>query len=100
VYRNWARVLVLVYVASYAVRREQQAARVRRRLGKPLGLLCCVSALLLLEPDFGGGDCAVRHRLCPVVLAGARLRYVIAMTAIAGGLAVLAVSASYRATAD
>src|SRR5437773_448173 len=91
------RVLVLVYLASYAVRRETQLRESFAGLGKPLGLLCCVSALLLLEPDFGAATVLFATGFALLFLAGARLRYVIAMTAIAaGGFAVLAVSASYR----
>ncbi len=77
-----ARVLVLVYLASYAVRRETQLRESLAGLGKPLALLCGV----LFATGFA-----------LLFLAGARLRYVIAMTAIAvAGFAVLAVSASYR----
>ena len=92
-----ARVLVLVYLASYAVRREPQLREGLAGLGKPLGLLCGVSALLLLEPDFGAATVLFATGFALLFLAGARLRYVIAMTAIAaGGFAVLAVSAAYR----
>src|SRR5882762_1185595 len=92
-----ARVLVLVYLASYAVRRETQLRESLAGLGKPLALLCGVSALLLLEPDFGAATVLFATGFALLFLAGARLRHVIVMTAIAaGGFAVLAVSASYR----
>ena len=92
-----ARVLVLVYLASYAVRRETQLRESLAGVLKPLGLLCGVSALLLLEPDFGAATVLFATGFALLFLAGARLRYVIATTAIAaGGFAVLAVSASYR----
>jgi len=92
-----ARVLVLIYVASYAVRREAQLRESLAGLAKPLALLCCVSALLLAEPDFGAATVLFATGFGLLFLAGARLRYVIAMTAIAAsGFAVLAVSSSYR----
>ncbi len=92
-----SRVLVLVYLASYAVRRETQLRESLAGVLKPLGLLCGVSALLLLEPDFGAATVLFATGFALLFLAGARLRYVIATTAIAaGGFAVLAVSASYR----
>ncbi len=92
-----SRVLVLVYLASYAVRRETQLRESLAGALKPLGLLCGVSALLLLEPDFGAATVLFATGFALLFLAGARLRYVIATTAIAaGGFAVLAVSASYR----
>jgi cell division protein FtsW len=92
-----ARVLVLVYIASYAVRRETQLRESFAGLAKPLGLLFLVCVLLLLEPDFGAATVLVATGFGLLFLAGARLRYVIAMTAIAiSGFAVLAVSSSYR----
>lgn len=92
-----ARVLVLVYVASYAVRREQELRTTFSGLAKPLGLLVMVGALLLGEPDFGAATVLFATGFGMLFIAGARLRYVIAMTLIAGvGFAVVAVSSSYR----
>jgi cell division protein FtsW len=92
-----ARVLVLIYVASYAVRRETALRESFPGLAKALGLLVCVCALLLAEPDFGAATVLFVTGFGLLFLAGARLRYVIAMTALAaGGFAVLAVSSSYR----
>jgi cell division protein FtsW len=92
-----ARVLVLIYIASYAVRRESQLRESLAGLVKPLGLLFAVSVLLLLEPDFGAATVLFATGFGLLFLAGARLRYVIAMMALAGaGFAVLAVSSSYR----
>jgi cell division protein FtsW len=92
-----SRVLVLIYLASYAVRREAELRTTLSGLAKPLGLLCCVGALLLAEPDFGAATVLFATGFGMLFLAGARLRYVIAMTAIAAaGFGVLAVSSSYR----
>lgn len=92
-----ARVLVLVYVASYAVRREQELRTTFSGLAKPLGLLVMVGALLLGEPDFGAATVLFATGFGMLFIAGARLRYVIAMTLIAGvGFAGVAVSSSYR----
>ena len=92
-----ARVLVLIYVASYAVRREAQLRESFAGLLKPLGLLCFVDALLLLEPDFGAATVLFATGFGLLFLAGARLRYVLATTAIAAaGFAALALSSSYR----
>jgi cell division protein FtsW len=92
-----ARVLVLIYIASYAVRREAPLRESFAGLLKPLGLLFCVSALLLIEPDFGAATVLFATGFGLLFLAGARLRYVIAMTALAAaGFGVLAVSSSYR----
>ena len=92
-----ARVLVLVYVASYAVRREQQLRESLPGLAKPLALLALAGALLLIEPDFGAATVLFATGFGLLFLAGARLRYVLAMmTLAAGGFAVLALGAGYR----
>jgi cell division protein FtsW len=92
-----ARVLVLIYIASYAVRRERELRTSIAGLAKPLGLLMAVSMLLVLEPDFGAATVLFATGFGLLFLAGARLRYVIAMTVLAGsGFALLAVTASYR----
>ena len=92
-----ARVLVLIYMASYAVRREEELRTTLGGLAKPLGLLVFVGALLLAEPDFGAATVLFATGFGMLFLAGARLRYVIAMTVIAAaGFSVVAISSSYR----
>jgi cell division protein FtsW len=92
-----ARVLVLIYIASYAVRRESELRGSLAGLTKALALLFGVSLLMLVEPDFGAATVLFATGFGLLFLAGARLRYVIAMTAIAAtGFAALAVSSGYR----
>ena len=92
-----ARVLVLVYLASYAVRREEELRTTFSGLVKPLGLVCLVGALLLAEPDLGAATVLFATGFGMLFLAGARLRYVIAVAAIAAaGFVLLAVTSSYR----
>jgi cell division protein FtsW len=92
-----ARVLILIYLASYAVRREEELRGSLSGVLKPLGLLVCAGALLLAEPDFGAATVLFAAGFGLLFLAGARLRYVLAITvAAAGGFALLAVSSSYR----
>jgi cell division protein FtsW len=92
-----ARVLVLIYVASYAVRRENELRSSFLGLAKPLGLLVLASILLLAEPDFGAATVLFASGFGLLFLAGARLRYVIAMMVLAAvGFGALAVSSSYR----
>jgi cell division protein FtsW len=92
-----ARMLLLIYIASYAVRRESELRESFLGLAKPLALLVAAGTLLLAEPDLGAATVLFATGFGVLFLAGARLRYVIAMTAIAAaGFAVLAVSSSYR----
>jgi cell division protein FtsW len=92
-----ARVLVLVYLASYAVRRQEELRTTLVGLAKPLGLLALVCALLLSEPDFGAATVLFTAGFGLLFIAGARLRYVIGMTVIAfTAFATLAITSPYR----
>jgi cell division protein FtsW len=88
---------VLIFIASYAVRREAELRETFLGLAKGLGLLFGVGVLLLAEPDFGAATVLFATGFGLLFLAGARLRYVIAMIVIAGaGFGLLAVTSSYR----
>jgi cell division protein FtsW len=92
-----ARVLVLIYVASYATRRQDELRESFMGLLKPLLLLALVAVLLLGEPDFGAAAVLFATGFGMLFIAGARLRHVIVLTALAGGLfALLAVTSAYR----
>jgi cell division protein FtsW len=92
-----ARVLVLVFISSYAVRRETELRETFGGLLKPLGLLAVFFVLLLAEPDFGAATVLFATGFGVLFLAGARLRDVVVL-ATAGGalLAVVAMGSSYR----
>ena len=51
-----ARVLTLIFIASYAVRREDELRNTAMGLLKPIGLLVFIALLLLAEPDFGAAS--------------------------------------------
>jgi cell division protein FtsW len=92
-----ARVLVLIYVASYAARRQDELRETFTGLLKPLLLLALVAVLLLGEPDFGAATVLFATGFGMLFIAGARLRYVIVLTAVAGAVfALLAVTSAYR----
>ena len=92
-----ARVLVLIYVASYAVRRSEELRGTLSGLAKPLGLLAMIAALLLAEPDFGAATVLFGTGFGLLFIAGARLRYVIVMMVLAGAaFGALAVASPYR----
>jgi cell division protein FtsW len=92
-----ARVLTLIYLASYAVRYEEALRSGFGGLGRPLGLLTVIALLLLLEPDFGAASVLFLTGFGVLFLAGARLRWVLAMLLAAGGsMALLVLCSSYR----
>ena len=92
-----ARVLLLIYLCSYVVRREEQLRTQLLGFLKPLGVLGLAGVLLLVEPDFGSGVVLLTTGIGIMFLAGARLRNVIVIGVIAAiGLALIAVSSAYR----
>jgi cell division protein FtsW len=92
-----ARVLILIFIASYAVRREDELRSSAMGLIKPMGLLGFVALLLLAEPDFGAASVLFLTGFGILFIAGARLRYVIIGAAAVIGVGVLlVVMAPYR----
>jgi cell division protein FtsW len=92
-----ARVLVLLYVASYAVRRELELRSSFAGLAKPIGLLGLFAVLLLAEPDFGAAVVLCATGFGVLFLAGARKRDVMLFTLLGVGAVVLLVTmADYR----
>lgn len=92
-----ARVLLLIYLASYVVRRQAELKEELRGFLKPLGVLMGAAAFLLMEPDFGAATVLVATGLGVLFLAGVKLRHFFALVAIAvAGMALIAVTSAYR----
>ncbi|HEX6243113.1 MAG TPA: putative lipid II flippase FtsW, partial [Polyangiales bacterium] len=92
-----ARVLVLIFIASYAVRREKELRTTALGLIKPMGLLAFVALLLLAEPDFGAASVLFLTGFGILFIAGARLRYVlIGAAGVATAMALLVMLVPYR----
>jgi cell division protein FtsW len=92
-----ARVLLLVYLCSYLVRREEELRASAFGFLKPLGVLAAAALLLLIEPDFGSGVVLLATGIGVLFLAGLRLRNLLALCAtLALVFALLAVSSAYR----
>ncbi len=91
------RVIVLVFIASYAVRREEELRSSFMGLLKPLIILGGFFVLLLLEPDFGAATVLMVTAFGVLFIAGARLRDVAGLAVLgAGVLAFVAMSSDYR----
>ncbi len=94
---EFARVCALVYLASYAVRHEEALRAGFAGLFRPLALIALLSGLLLIEPDFGAASVLLASGLGLLYLAGARLRWVLAlMITGSAGMALIAVLEPYR----
>jgi cell division protein FtsW len=92
-----ARILVLSWIAAYAVRREKELRESFSGLARPLALTMGFCLVLLLEPDFGAATVLFVTAFGLLFLAGARLRWVLLCVLMAAAaFGVLLVSASYR----
>src|SRR5690606_27705077 len=69
-----ARVLLLVYLSSYIVRRQTELKENIQGFLKPLGILIAAGGLLLLEPDFGAATVLMATGLGVLFIAGVKLR--------------------------
>jgi cell division protein FtsW len=92
-----ARLCLLLYLSSYAVRRAQELGTSLNGLVKPLLVIGAACALLLAEPDFGSAVVLGATAFAVLFVAGARLRDF--LLALAVGLvlaAILALTSQYR----
>jgi cell division protein FtsW len=92
-----SRLCLLLYVASYSVRRAQELGTSLNGLAKPLLVIGVASALLLVEPDFGSAVVLGATALTILFVAGARLRdFGLAVAVGLVLLAILALTSQYR----
>jgi cell division protein FtsW len=92
-----ARVMLLTYVASYAVRRADELTTDFKAFMVPVAVLGAAALLLLLEPDFGAATVLLATGLAVLFLAGARITHLLVPVVVgAAGLAVLAFTSAYR----
>jgi len=92
-----AKVLVLIWVSSYSVRKRAELQSSLIGLGKPVGLLTIAAVLLMLEPDFGATTVLFATGFAVLFVAGARLRYVLLCVVLAAcALGSLAFTSVYR----
>ena len=92
-----AKLLFIIYLASYLTRHSEQLRVHVSGFLKPLGLLAIVAVLLLLEPDFGATVVLTATVMGMIFMAGVKLTQFATMVGV-GGLLLggLAVSSPYR----
>ena len=92
-----ARVLVLTWICAYAVRKREALQQTLGGLMTPVAPLAVAAVLLLREPDFGATTVLFATGCAILFIAGARLRYVLALVAGAACLlGLLVVFSPYR----
>lgn len=91
------KVCVILYLAGYLVRRQQEVREQWRGFFKPMAVLFLVTLLLMLEPDFGATVVTVGTAFGMIFLAGVRLwQFALVILASLMALVVLVVSEPYR----
>lgn len=91
------KLLIIVYLAGYLVRRGHLVQSTFGGFIRPLVLMGLVSALLLLEPDFGASVVILGTALLMLFVAGVRFSQFAALIAVVGTIAGLLIAFSpYR----
>lgn len=89
--------VIIVYMAGYLVRRNQEIQQQWSGFIKPILILGLIAVLLLREPDFGATVVVTITTLGMMFLAGMCLRNFIVLILLASALlGVIAISAPYR----
>jgi len=94
---EFSKLAMILYLASYLVRREQEVQSRIRGFLKPLLVIGVIAILLLKEPDFGATSVIAATALGMLFLAGVRLwQFIILLSGAVMLFALLAVSSPYR----
>jgi len=92
-----ARLMVLMFISSYAVRHRDDFALSVKAFIQPMILIAIVCGLLIAEPDFGATFVILLISMSVLFVAGVPIRYFIGLCIfVAVGMTALAVSAPYR----
>lgn len=92
-----ARLLLMLYIAAYAVRRQVELRTTFGGLIRPILPITLACLLLLMEPDYGASTVLLAVCGLMLFLAGARLSHLFLLGGSAAGLLVMAaLSSPYR----
>jgi cell division protein FtsW len=92
-----AKVCVILYLAGYLVRRQDELRDQWRGFIKPMAVLFAITLLLMLEPDFGATVVTLGTAFGMIFLAGVRLwQFLLVILAALAALVILVVSEPYR----
>lgn len=94
---EFAKFSIVIYMAGYLLRREDEVRHNVRGFIKPIVILSIFAGLLLMEPDFGATVVIVLTVLGMMFLAGARLwLFILLFIVVLFGLGFIAVASPYR----
>ena len=94
---EFAKVCVIIYLAGYLVRRQNELREEWKGFIKPMAVLFVVTLLLMLEPDFGATVVTLGTAFGMIFLAGVRLwQFSLVILGALAALVILVVSEPYR----
>lgn len=92
-----AKVCVILYLAGYLVRRQDEVREKWKGFIKPMAVLFIVTILFMLEPDFGATVVMLCTAFGMIFLAGVRLwQFSLVILAALAALVLLVISEPYR----
>jgi cell division protein FtsW len=92
-----AKLLLILYLAGYLVRRGEEVRTQVAGFLKPMGVMVLAAILLLLEPDFGAMVVLMSTVLGMTFLAGVRLwQFAVLLGMALSAFALLAITSPYR----
>jgi cell division protein FtsW len=94
---EFAKLFVIIYMAQYLVQRHKEVQTELSAFIKPMLTLGLVSALLLLEPDFGATVVIVSTTMGMLFLGGVPIRrFLVVLLPALGALGILSITSPYR----
>jgi cell division protein FtsW len=94
---EFAKLFLVIYLAGYLQRREEQVRREWQGFVKPMAVIFAITLLLMVEPDFGATVVTVGTAFGMLFLAGVRLgHFLLVVLGSVLALAILLVSEPYR----
>jgi len=92
-----ARLLLMMYMAAYMVRRGEELRESFGGFIKPMLVIALACMLLLLQPDFGAAMVLLATSIAMLFVSGVKLRYFLLLILGGGGLmAAVALTSAYR----
>lgn len=94
---EFAKLAVIIYLAGYLVRRQEEVKLTIRGFIKPLLVLAPFTILLMLEPDFGATAVLLVTAMGMLFLGGVRLSiFALLISVLSAVMAILAYTSPYR----
>lgn len=92
-----ARLLLLIYISGYLVRRHDEVRSNLSGFLKPMGIISVAFMLLMMQPDFGAATVLLAAVLGVMFVGGVRISHLLGFVALAtAALSALVLTSTYR----